>query len=157
MRQGYQIADEPVTTGMGHLGVKPLWPLLAVMFAGVWLSWIWFALNGHCLGSPSRTRELLTIAVGLAVSVILALLLTFLNANGVLSDAALPYATLALVAWKLLVSYRLYILQAGMLELYLYFGGEVRNGIGILVVGTVFGPRLLALVADIPFLAMVLR
>ncbi len=157
VRQGYQIADEPVTSGMAHLAVRPFWPLLAVMFGGVWLSWSWFAFNGFILGSPSRVRELVTIVFGLVGGVILALLITTLHGNGVLSETALPYATLVLVAWKLLVSYRIYVLQTRMLELYVHFGGTVRNGIGILVVGALITPRLMRLFAEFPFLSMVLR
>ena len=42
---GYRIADEPRPGAMEHLAVDPLWPFLAIMFGGAWLSWPWFVFK----------------------------------------------------------------------------------------------------------------
>jgi hypothetical protein len=47
----------------------------------------------------------------------------------------LGYAFLVLVGWKLLVSYRLTMLQSRVFELYTYFGGVARSGGPVVLVG----------------------
>ena len=50
----YRIGDEPRPGALARVAVDPMWPLLAVMLGGVWLSWPWFVLNGVVVGSPTR-------------------------------------------------------------------------------------------------------
>ena len=62
---GYHIPDEPRPGGLVRWAVNPVWPFIAVMLGGAWLSWGWFLFNGAAIGSPSRARERLLVAVGL--------------------------------------------------------------------------------------------
>ena len=64
----YRIADEPAPGSLAVVATSPLWPFIAVMLGGVWLSWTWFAVNSFAVGSPSRRREIIWIVAGLAVS-----------------------------------------------------------------------------------------
>jgi hypothetical protein len=55
-----------------------------------------------------------------------------------------PWATIALVLWKLAISYRLYMLQASTFEIYAYFGGVVRNGAIAVFIGYLVWARFLS-------------
>ncbi|MEM1201622.1 MAG: hypothetical protein AAGN66_00185 [Acidobacteriota bacterium] len=150
---GYRLLDEPQPGAMAQLVVDPLWPLLAVMFGGAWLSWPWFALNGFAVGSPTRRRELAWAVGGFAGSAALVVALGVLTGRGILAGVGIQYALVGLTVWKLLVSYRLYLLQARSFGLYRYFGGAVRNGFLVILVAFIFGPRLLA---DLPEILLVI-
>lgn len=139
----YRILDEPRPGGLAHLAVNPLWPLLAVMLGGVWLSWPWFVLNSFAVGSPTRFREFGLAVGGLFGSVAVLLTINWLRLEGVLDNVAFSYAVVALVVWKLLISYWLYILQARTFGLYEYFGGAVRNGALVAVLSIFLRPRVL--------------
>ncbi|MEM9598229.1 MAG: hypothetical protein AAGD06_28455 [Acidobacteriota bacterium] len=152
---GYRLLDEPQPGAMAQLVVDPLWPLLAVMFGGAWLSWPWFALNGFAVGSPTRRRELAWAVGGFAGSAALVLALGFLTGRGILAGVGIQYALVGLTVWKLLVSYRLYMLQARSFGLYRYFGGAVRNGLVVIFLAFFFGQRLLAGLPEI--LLIILR
>jgi len=132
---GYSIADEPRPGALSHIAVDPVWPLFAVMFAGIWLSWPWFVVNGFLVGCPARKRTLAVVAGGLIGIVALFFGVVGLVEQGWLPRASIPYLRLILVAWKLGITYFLYIQQAGTLELYQYYGGPVRNGILAVIAG----------------------
>lgn len=140
----YRVLDEPNPGGFSHLAVNPLWPLLAVMLGGVWLSWPWFVLNGFAVGSPTRSRELGLALGGLVGTAGLLVLLGWLRYQDLLGDVGFSYAVVGLVVWKLLVSYWLYVLQARTFGLYEYFGGTVRNGALVVVLALFLRPRVLA-------------
>lgn len=140
----YRVLDEPNPGGFSHLAVNPLWPLLAVMLGGVWLSWPWFVLNAFAVGSPTRSRELGLALGGLVGTAGLLVLLGWLRYQDLLGDVGFSYAVVGLVVWKLLVSYWLYVLQARTFGLYEYFGGTVRNGALVVVLAFFLRPRVLA-------------
>lgn len=140
----YRVLDEPNPGGFSHLAVNPLWPLLAVMLGGVWLSWPWFVLNAFAVGSPTRSRELGLALGGLGGTAGLLVLLGWLRYQDLLGDVGFSYAVVGLVVWKLLVSYWLYVLQARTFGLYEYFGGTVRNGALVVVLAFFLRPRVLA-------------
>ncbi|MEM8964484.1 MAG: hypothetical protein AAGD38_23560 [Acidobacteriota bacterium] len=132
----YTILDEPSTGGkLGDFAVRPLWPLLAVMFGGAWLSWPWFAFNAWAVGSPTRRRETALAAAGFVGAATLFLVLAVMNGNGLIPEGLLPYLGLVLTVWKLFISYRLYLLQARSFYLYEYFGGAVRSGLFVVLIG----------------------
>jgi hypothetical protein len=134
-RARYRILDEPEPSTLARLAVNPLWPMLALMLAGAWLSLPWFALNGMALGSPTRRRELALAAAGLAGAAALGLAILMLADAGVLSTRALRYAVLAPIAWKIGIGYALYSLQSETFQLYEHFGGKVANGMFVLLIG----------------------
>jgi len=133
-RAGYRIADEPVPGGLAHMAVRPVWPLFAMMFVGPWFSWPWFVLNGIAVGSPTRVRELIGAIVGFAGSFGIVYAIFHLVEAKVLTQAMLPYAGIVLIAWKISVSYWLYMVQARTFEIYEYFGGIVRSGLVVVFV-----------------------
>lgn len=135
MATAYRIEDEPLPGAWAHLAVRPLWPLFAVMFAGVWLAWPWFVFNGWVVGSPTRRKEL-AWAVGGAVGLVgLALGLALLGETGVLPSRVWPYARVLLILWKLGVTYALYFLQSRTFQLYEHYGGPVKSGLMLVALG----------------------
>ena len=131
----YRIVDEPQPSPVAQVAVNPLWPLLAVMLGGVWLSWPWFVVNAVALGSPTRRREAGWAAAGVVGATAVVGAVIALIAGGMLPENRAAYGLLALTVWKLWVSYRLYLLQVRTFHLYEYFGGTVRNGILAVLVG----------------------
>jgi hypothetical protein len=131
----YRIQDEPAPSGLGHLIVNPVFPLLSIMLAGAWLSLPWFIFNGFALGSPTRRKELaLAVAAPLgllALSTVLAILAALLE----LPKGSLPYFQVLLIVWKLAVAYWLFDLQKRGFALHEHFGGQVRNGAPVLIAG----------------------
>lgn len=143
----YRILDEPAPSGLGHLIVHPMWPLLSIMFAGVWLSLPWFVFNAFALGSPTRRKQLGVAIMGPVGMVALSFVLPLLALVLKLPKGAIPYLLLVLTLWKLGVAYWLFALQKQSFALHEYFGGKVRNG--MLVVGA--GYLLRPLVLNGPF------
>jgi len=158
---GYHILDEPSPGALARLAVNPLWPLLAVMFGGAWISWSWFVVNAFAIGSPTRWREAALAAAGFAGTAGLILALVGLEVNGVLSGVAISYALVGLVVWKLAVSYWLYVLQGRTFSLFEYFHGATRNGLLVVFAGYFVARRLLPLVDSLapwgPLLRVVLQ
>jgi hypothetical protein len=132
----YQIADEPIETSLRAYVVQPSAPLLAIMVAGAWLSWPWFAFNAIAMGSPTRRREVALCAAAFAGTALLAVILLALIDAGVIGDGApLRLAVLALVTFKLGMTYYLSTVQARTFHVYEYYGGAVRNAAPILTAG----------------------
>jgi hypothetical protein len=144
----YRIADEPVPSRFSHLAVHPLWPLLAMMLAGAWLSWPWYAVNGFALGSPTRRRELVVALGGfLAVFATLWGLGTAIE-MGWLGELSRRYAPIPLSVVKLGISYWLFVAQARSFQLYEHFGGVVRNGLLLTLAGTFLRPQIFQLLPE---------
>ncbi|MEM7352080.1 MAG: hypothetical protein AAF657_14870 [Acidobacteriota bacterium] len=125
----YRIEDEPQPGAWTHLVVDPMWPLLAVMFGGAFISWPWFAINGFAVGSPTRRRELALAAGGFVGSFLIMIVILALAGQGVFGEVGVRYALISLTVWKLAMSYWLYVLQSRSFSLYEHFGGTVRNGL----------------------------
>ncbi|MCW8891373.1 MAG: hypothetical protein OQL20_12005 [Sedimenticola sp.] len=149
----YRITDEPAPGAMSALVVNPLWPFIAVMFGGVWLSWSWFALNGVAVGSPSKNKEWMLIAGGLLGAVMLMLGLMYLADSGLVEQVYLKYLFLILVVWKLGITYALYALQSHTIELYEYYGGTIKNGVLVVVASFFVSPMILS---SLPYYAQLL-
>ena len=153
----YRIADEPRPGALSHLVVHPLWPLLAFMLGGVWLSWPWFVFNGIALGSANRKRELLLAGLGLLGSfVIIFGLFALVASETVTGKLNVRFLLLGLTVWKLAISYILYTLQESSFEIHEYYGGAVRNGLLIVLLGAFFGRKYLAQFLTVDLLRLVL-
>jgi hypothetical protein len=137
----YRIRDEPRPGALSAIAVQPFWPLLGVMFGGAWLSWPWFALNGYAVGSPTRGRELALALGGFAGSAAIIFGIASLAQAGVVEGVGIRYALVALTVWKLVVSYLLYAWQGRSFHLYEHFGGEVKNGLPVVVLAGFLGRR----------------
>lgn len=135
LESSYRIPDEPAPSGLGHLIVNPIFPLLSIMFAGAWLMLPWFVFNAFALGSPTRRKEL---ALAVAAPLVLLALLLAIGAVSVALDlpkGSRPYLLLLLTLWKLAVAYWLFDLQKHSFALHEHFGGQVRNGVPVLIGG----------------------
>lgn len=138
----YRIQDEPRPGSLAHLAVNPVWPLFAVMFGGAGLSWSWFLVNGAALGSPTRRREIAWAIGGIAGSLALILGIVYLHHQELLGSLGVRYSLVGLTVWKLAVSYWLFTLQNRTFHLYEHFGGRVRNGALVVLVGFFLTRRL---------------
>ncbi len=137
-RNVYEVADEQRS---GGYAVSPLWPLLALMFAGGWMAWPWAILNSYWLDSPTRKHEIYWAAFGAVGSMLIAAaILIWSNEAQSEADAVvrLRYALIALSVFKLAVGYRIYMLQSRTLELFEFYGGRLRNALPIVLLGFVF-------------------
>jgi hypothetical protein len=134
----YQIADEPIETSLRAHVVRPTAPLLAIMVAGAWLAWPWFAFNAIAMGSPTRRKEIALCVAAIAGSGLLAALLVALVDAGVIAEGApLRLAVLAIVTFKLTLAHYISIVQARTFHVYEYYGGPVRAAGKLLAVGYV--------------------
>jgi len=138
----YRILDEPAPSTLSTWAVKPMWPLFAIMFAGAWLAFPWFAFNAFAIGSMGRYRQLAWAAGAFAGAGLLTALLALLAGAGVLAKGAVPYALTVVIFWKLLCGYLLYAGQDPSFELHQYAGGRARNGVFVVLVGAFFLRRL---------------
>lgn len=139
----YELIDEPRPGALAKLAVKPIWPLLAVMLGGAWISWPWFVLNGFAVGSPTRRRELLWALAGPAGCFALIVLLGTLGARELVTGLGLRYLSISIVVYKLYVTYMLFTLQSRSFSLYEYYGGEIKSGLFPLIAATLLRPRVL--------------
>jgi hypothetical protein len=146
----YRLADDPVPSRLSDAAVNPMFPMLAMMFAGAWLAWPWFALNAAALGSPTVTREQRLAALGVLGSLALGLVVWFCwppeTLHEALGERGFRFSLLVLDTWKLGIAYALYALQSRTFAVYEYYGGSVRNGAWVLAAASTFlGDRVLHL------------
>lgn len=146
--EGYQIADEPRAGGLAHLVVNPIWPLFAIMFGGAWLSWPWYVFNGVAVGSPTIRQEIALAVGGFLGSALLVLLIFVLRSENILTTGMNPYAFLVLLVWKLAVTYALFSVQGRTFGIYEYYGGTVKNGFIVLLLGLFVGRRALGVLFE---------
>jgi hypothetical protein len=133
----YRIPDEPRPTGLAHLAVDPMWPLLTLMLAGNVIGLLWFAVNSRALGSPTAMKEAMYIAASLIGCVAFGVALAWCRQQGLLSDEGLAYAGLSIAVLKLSLGYALYISQSRCAELVQHYGGILRNGAVVAILATV--------------------
>lgn len=157
-KRTYVIDDEPAKDGpLTKLVVDPVWPLLGVMLGGVWLGWPWLLLNGRALGSPNWTGQARLLAVGLGVTIALAVAIVMLIEADIIRTAThIRLALLAVTVWKLGISYKVHALQAGTFELFRYYGGAPRSGVMPLLLGVYVGRSLvLGLIESVVWIIVV--
>ena len=141
----YQIADEPVETSLRSYVVRPSTPLLAIMLAGAWLAWPWFAFNAIAMGSPTRRKEIALCAAAFAGTAVLGAIVIALFDAGILpAGAPLRLAVLGVVTFKLAITYHISAVQSRTFHVYEYYGGPVRSagrilGAAYLLRGLVLG------------------
>jgi hypothetical protein len=132
----YQIADQPTESSLGAYVVRPTTPLLAAMVCGAWLSWPWFAFNAIAMGSPTKKKELLLVAGAFIGTTVLAMLVIFLAREGYLPPG-IPtrLAVLAIITFKLSMTYYISVVQDRTFHVYQYYGGTVRGASVVLSLG----------------------
>lgn len=142
----YSIPDEPRPGALRQLVVEPMWPMLAAMLAGCWLAWPWFCLNAVAMGSPTARREALLCAMGLCGNVALGATILWAGRVGLVRDPlVLELLLLSVSGWRLGVTYVVHTLQARTFHVYEHFGGVVRSGRVVLVVGVLLRGLVLGL------------
>jgi hypothetical protein len=122
--------------------VQPAWPLLAFMFAGVWLAWPWFLLNEYLMRSDDLQRQAKVVLLGFVGAFGLAFLVIALYNRQILDLREARYAMLLLLTWKLGISYALHSRQSQSYQLWSYFGGEGRSGVMVVIIGSILAPWL---------------
>ncbi len=129
----YHIADEPIETSLSAYVVQPSMPLLAAMLAGAWLSWPWFAFNAIAMGSPTKKKEIALVVTAFVVTAVLAAILIALVRSDVIeSSLIIRLSVLAIVTFKLAITYYIATVQSRTFHVYQYYGGHVRNAMPIL-------------------------
>lgn len=129
----YQIADEPVETSLRAYVVRPSAPLLAIMVGGAWLSWPWFAFNAIAMGSPTKRKEIaLCAAAFVGTGVLAALVIALARAGVIPAGPPEQIALLAVTAFKLAITYYIWLLQERTFHVYEYYGGTVRGARAVL-------------------------
>lgn len=108
--------------------VRPIFPLLAMMFAGVWLAWPWFLFNEAMMKSDDLRRQAKVVVIGLLGATALASIIMAMIQVELLGVREARYVAVLLTAWKLGVSYVLDTRQNKSFALWEYFGGQPLNG-----------------------------
>ena len=143
----YIIDDEPVPgPALVRYIVNPIYPLLAVMLAGVWLGWPWMLFNARALGSPHWRRQAWLLGVGLAGTTALALIIiALLDAEIITTRTHARLALLVVTVWKMGVSYKVHSLQSGTFALYSHYHGDSTAQLGMRLVALGMSMRILVL------------
>jgi hypothetical protein len=132
----YQIADEPHETSLAAYVVRPSAPLLAIMVAGAWLSWPWFAFNAIAMGSPTKKREIgLCLGAFAGTAALASLLIALVEGELITSRLVIRLGVLAIVTFKLTITYYISTVQSRTFHVYQYYGGGVRAAGAILSAG----------------------
>jgi hypothetical protein len=132
----YQIADEPIETSLRAYVVRPSVPLLAIMVGGAWMAWPWFAFNAIAMGSPTRRKEIaLCVAAVVLTGVLGATVIALFDAGILRPGLPVRLAVLAIVTFKLSITYYIAAVQNRTFHVYEYYGGPVRAGGRILSAG----------------------
>jgi hypothetical protein len=145
----YSIPDEPHPSRLERWVVDPMWPFFGLMLGGLWLALPWYVFNGLALGSPTRGREWLALAVSLVGSIVLVLALDAAHGAGLLDGVRLPLSLLSLTLLKLGMGFAVFSLQARSFQLWQHFGGVPRNGIYLAIAGIFIEPRLFGLTDNV--------
>lgn len=151
----YLIADEPQPSALQQWVVDPMWPFFALMLGGLWLALPWSVFNGIALGSPTRRREWLALAVALLGSVLLLVLIVQAVEAHWLAGVWLQLAMLSLTALKLGMGFVVYQQQSRSFELWRHFGGVPRNAL-LIVIASIFFERWLFQQFDHVYLKLIL-
>lgn len=138
MSATYQIRDEPAGGVQRGFVVDPFWALLGLMVAGAWLGALMFAVNAWFLRGPNWQREIGLTVVLLVGAPLIAMFVNGAGNAGVIPEIGLKYAFLAVILWKLAVSYWIYFLQQTGFDLYEYFGGKAQNGLPVVIIAALF-------------------
>lgn len=154
--RGYRIADEPQPGALARHVVDPFWPLLAFMVSGAWFGTLWFGFNAFALGSASKKRELIALALGLCSAAVVLWGIVTLNDGGVLALRPAQYALISLPVIKLGFAYLVHRMQSRSFELFSHFGGEPKNGAALLF-GSMIAGNWLMVSLDSRLFELILR
>lgn len=137
----YTIIDEPRPGPIGHLVVSPIWPLFAIMFAGSWLSFPWFAFNSFSLNTSDKWKSLYIAIAAIVGSFLLTFLMVLFVGMEILPQDLIRYGMLIITVWKLSMAYYLYLMQDRSFQIFKEYEGTIRNGIIIVFLGAFLGRK----------------
>lgn len=139
MSTRYRIMDEPRPGPLAAWAVDPLWPFLALMMAGPWLGFPWFLFNGLAIGSARQKREVAWIAGGwLTLAALYAGLFVLAEALK-LGRFELGYLRFGPIVWLMICGYALHFSQGRSAQLFAHFGGRLRQGWWVAILGGLVG------------------
>jgi hypothetical protein len=124
----YRIHDEPDPGVAARLAVSPLWPVLALLFAGAWLAWPWLALNAFALGARSRARQLFVAVLALGATVALTRL-------GLATSLSPEVLAVGVLAAELPLAWLVYREQRDAARVFAQGGVTLASGFWPLVLG----------------------
>jgi hypothetical protein len=137
----YAIADEPHDTPWKQFVVSPTGPMIAEVVCGSWLSLPWFVANAFMLGSPTKKRESLLVALQLLITIALGSLLIWADDHDLIeSRTLLQLSILAIVTWKVGIAYAITKLQLRAYQVYELYGGQARATTFVLAAGILIRP-----------------
>lgn len=141
-RGTYRIADEPIPGKLSRWVVNPLFPLLGGMLGGFGAGLLWFVVNGLGMGSATLRREVVVALAALSVVAagVIAAQLTLADGAGA---TTIKLTLLGFQLVKLGALYALQFMQTRSFALHHYFGGQVANGIPLVVILTLARIQLL--------------
>lgn len=130
----YRILDEPTPSTLARFAVDPLWPLLAMAMTGTLIGGSWFVFNAFAIGSATRKREAIVLAltfVGMAVTFMS--LDALESTQGVDFTGAVPYIVIGLHVLRIIPAYFVHAWQSRSYVLFEYLGGTPRRGLWLLI------------------------
>jgi hypothetical protein len=138
----YQLIDEPRSSSLAHLTTNPMWPLLGYMLGSAFFSWIWYGLNSHAMGSPTKKKEFGLILFGAIGYFVWFMVVNGLKQDGVIDERWLPFLRLGLTLFALTVTYILFVMQRRPFEIHEHYAGKVMNGMPGLFLAIFLGNKL---------------
>jgi hypothetical protein len=140
----YSIIDEPEPSGLEQFIVNPIWPFFAAMFAGSWLAFPWFVFNALALGGRRRYTDVAIAGGGLLLNALVLWVIAGLLTSMTLDESNYAYVQLVPMGVRLVVVYVLFQRQEQAFELFSHFGGRPKNGIFVVIAGSLLRAQVLS-------------
>lgn len=140
----YRIVDEPESSGLEQWVVNPIWPFFGAIFAGSWLAFPWFVFNAFALGGRRRTTDLAIAFAGLLLNAAVLWIIAGLLTSMTLDERNYAYVQLVPMGIRLVVLYVLFQRQEQVFELFRHFGGQAKNGIFVVIAGSLLRVQVLS-------------
>ncbi|HEY4182563.1 MAG TPA: hypothetical protein VGM90_37280 [Kofleriaceae bacterium] len=153
----YAIADDPVETSLRRYASRPMVAIYALIVAGSWLAWPWFAFNSFALGSATKRRELTLLAISILGSIALAWGMFELVAIGVIHPGTqLLLARLGVATFKIVLACQIASLQRDAVQVHIYDGAAIEFHLPVFHVGNAIAMLVLTTFSD-PLIRVVLE
>jgi hypothetical protein len=140
----YRIIDEPEPSGLAHVIVNPIWPFFAAMFAGSWLAFPWFVVNAVALGGQRRNLDVAIAVGGLVLNAVILWVVAGMLTSMTLDERNYAYVQLIPTGIRLAVVYVLFQRQEQAFEIFSHFGGQPKNGIFVVIAGSLLRAQVLS-------------
>jgi hypothetical protein len=153
----YAIADDPVETSLRRYASRPMVAIYALIVAGSWLAWPWFAFNSFALGSATKRRELALLAISIVGSIALAWGIFELLSLGVIHvGTQLLLARLGVATFKVVLACKIAALQRDAVLVHSYDGVPIEYHLPVFHIGNAIAMLVLTTFSD-PLIRIVLE